>query len=146
MASMRNRPKDSLDLKGNTLRAYIQVLKHGPCELKDVQRGLGLSSPSLASYHLKRLMEAGFVYQDEYGRYVASKDSAGDVLAGYSKIGTAIVPQFSFFAVLFTILLGFFSYEIWYVPGVLPYFILVSLASAAVLWYETFRLWRRLEA
>lgn len=134
------------DLRGNTLRTYLQVLKHGPCELRDVQHRLALSTPSLAAYHLNKLVEAGYVRQDDHGRYVASNDAVGEVLAGYSKIGTTIVPQLSFFAVLFSILIGFFSFEVWTAHVYSQYLILASFASALTLWYETIRLWRRLGA
>ncbi len=135
----------SQDLTGNTLRTYLHVLRHGPSELREVQHGLGFSSPSLASYHLNKLVEIGYVAQDNLGKYVASKNVVGDVVAGYSKLGTAIVPQLSFFAILFSILIAFFSFEAWYLPSFTPYLIVVSVAAVAVLWYETFRLWRRLE-
>jgi uncharacterized membrane protein YcaP (DUF421 family) len=90
------------------------------------------------------LIEVGYVKQDEYGRYVASSEKVGDMLAGYSKIGRAIVPQLSFFAVLFSILIGYFSFEALFAPSFTPYLVVVSLAAAVVLWYETNRLWRRL--
>jgi predicted transcriptional regulator len=54
------------DIRGNTLKVYLYLLKHGPSELKDIQRGLNLSSASLASYHLGKLLETGFVKQDNY--------------------------------------------------------------------------------
>ncbi len=132
------------ELRGNTLRTYLYLLKRGPCELRDVQRGLDLSTPSLASYHLSKLVDARYVKQDENGRYVALGDAVGDVLAGYSKIGTAIVPQLSFFAVLFSILIGYFSFEALHAPSFTPYLLAVSLSAAAALWFETVRLWRRL--
>ena len=141
---MKNGATNPQELRGNTLRTYLQVLKHGPCELRDVQHGLGLSTASLASYHLNKLIEAGYVKQDEHGRYVASSDAVGDVLVGYSKIGTAIVPQLSFFAVLFSILIGYFSFEALYAPSFTPYLVVVSLAAAVALWYEVLKLWRRL--
>ncbi len=140
---MRNGTANPRDLKGNTLRIYLQVLKHGPCELRDVQHALNLSTPSLASYHLNKLVEAGYVSQNERGGYVATKDAVGDILAGYSKIGTAIVPQLSFFAILFSILIAYFSFEALRFPGFTPYLVLVSVAAAVALWYETVSLWRR---
>ena len=86
----------SQEIKGNTLKVYLYLLKHGPSELKDTQRGVGLSSPSLASYHLRKLTRAGFVTQNEYGIYSAVKEASDRVLEGYSKIGPAIVPQLFF--------------------------------------------------
>ena len=132
------------EITGNTLRVYLQLLKHGPCELRDVQHGIGLSTASLASYHLTKLVRAGYAKQDELGRYVTTGESAGDILAGYTKIGPAIIPQIFFFSLLFTILAVFFSYEVLYGNNSALYLIAVSLSMIAVLWYETIRLWRRL--
>jgi DNA-binding transcriptional ArsR family regulator len=132
------------ELKGNTLRAYLQVLRHGPCELRDLQHALGLSTASLASYHLNKLLEAGYVRQDEYGRYIASGEAVGEVLAGYSKVGSAVVPQLAFFAVLFSILIAYFSYEALRVSSFVPLLTVAATGAALVLWYETFRVWRRL--
>ena len=143
VALLKNGSTNPPELRGNTLRTYLQVLKHGPCELRDVQHELGLSTPSLASYHLGKLVEAGYVKQDEQSRYMASSDAVGNILEGYSKIGTTIVPQLSFSAVLFTILIGYFSFEALYVPSFIPYLVIVSLATAVLLWFETFRLWRK---
>ncbi|MGB8779048.1 MAG: helix-turn-helix domain-containing protein, partial [Candidatus Bathyarchaeia archaeon] len=74
----------SQEVKGNALKIYLYLLRHGPSELRDVQRGVGLSSASLASYHLGRLSEAGFVKQDDQGRYSAVKEASDRVLEGYS--------------------------------------------------------------
>lgn len=132
------------EIKGNTLKVYVEVLRHGPSELRDVQRAVGLSTPSLASYHLGKLLEAGYLKQDEYKRYVASAEGVGDVLAGYSKVGTTVVPQLAFFAVLFSILIGYFAYQALASDAYVPLLAASAVGSALVLWYETLRVWRRL--
>lgn len=134
----------SQGIRGNTLRVYLHLVKNGPCELRDVQRGVALSTASLASYHLGRLVSSGYVKQDEQGRYVATGQSPVQILEGYSKVGTAIVPQLFFFTMLFTILTLFFSYEAVYSHGYVGYLVVVAVAMVASLWYETLRLWRRL--
>lgn len=134
----------SKGIKGNTLRVYLHLVRHGPCELREVQRGVGLSTPSLASYHLARLMDSGFAKQDQLGRYVATDVSSTEILEGYSKIGTAVVPQLFFFTVLFTILTVFFSYEAIFSSGYVGYLVVVSVAMVGALWFETARLWRKL--
>jgi hypothetical protein len=132
------------EIRGNTLRVYLFVLQHGPCELKDVQNGLGFSTASLASYHLKRLIDAGYASQDSYGRYLASKDATKQILEGYVKIGAAVVPQMLFVALLFTILIGFFAYVSYSVPYYVPFLVASSVALIAFVWYEAFRVWRKL--
>jgi hypothetical protein len=134
----------SQEIRGNTLRVYLHLLRHGPSELRDVQRGIGLSSPSLASYHLGKLSEAGFVRQDEHGRYFAVREASDRVLEGYSRMGPTIVPQLFFFALLFTILVTFFSFAALYASGFTPYLVALCGAMVLVFWYETVRLWRRL--
>ncbi len=120
------------------------MLKHGPCELREVQHAMEFSTPSLASYPLTKLLEAGYVKQDESGRYIASGEAVGDVLAGYAKVGSAIVPQSAFFAVLISILMAYFSYQALSAPSFVPYLVVVAAGAALALWYETFKVWRKL--
>jgi hypothetical protein len=134
------------EVRGNTLKVYLYLLKHGPSELREIQRALDLSSASLASYHLGKLEEAGYVSQDETGKYFAVKDASAKVLEGYSKVGPAVVPQLFFFSLLFTILIAFFSLEFFYGSGFTIWIIIVSIAMIMVFWYETIVLWRKLTA
>lgn len=134
----------SKEITGNTLRVYLYLVTHGPCELREIHRGLGLSTPSLASYHLNRLMSAGYVRQKKDGKYFAIKEASTEILEGYTMIGTALVPQLLFFTVLFTILITFFSYQAINSPSFTIYLAVTSVATVIVLWYETLRLWRRL--
>lgn len=137
-------PSPGLEIKGNTLRVYLYILQHGPCELKDIQGGLQFSTASLASYHLGRLIDAGYASQDEYGRYLATKDTTRQLLEGYVKVGAMVVPQLLFVSVLFTAIIVYFSYMAVYVPSYVPFLMWSSLALVGVVWYETARVWRRL--
>jgi len=132
------------EITGNALRVYLYLVTHGPSELREVQRGLGLSTPSLASYHLSRLVEAGYVTQDSESRYVAIREASTEILQEYSRVGTTLVPRLLFFSFLFTILIAFFSYQALYSNGFTIYLVATSVAMVALLWYETLRLWRRL--
>ncbi len=137
-------PEAGPELRGNTLRVYLYILQHGPCELKDVQGGLGFSTASLASYHLGRLIDRGYASQDTYGRYLAAKDATGQILEGYVKVGTVVVPQLLFVSVLFTILVSYFSVMTYRSASYIPLLVASSVALVAVVWYETTRVWRRL--
>ncbi|MDG7010387.1 MAG: hypothetical protein JRM71_06290 [Nitrososphaerota archaeon] len=137
-------PEAGPELRGNTLRVYLYILQHGPCELKDVQGGLGFSTASLASYHLGRLIDRGYASQDTYGRYLAAKDATGQILEGYVKVGTVVVPQLLFVSVLFTVLVSYFSVMTYRSASYVPLLVASSVALVAVVWYETTRVWRRL--
>lgn len=131
-------------VRGNTLRVYLYLLQNGASELREVQRNLGFSTPSLASYHLGRLVEAGYAAQNERGQYSAVSDSTKEILEGYTRVGALVVPQLFFFAVLFTPLAGFFAFMSLSHPSYVPLLAVSSLAMVLVLWYETVRIWRRL--
>lgn len=132
-------------LRGNTLRVYLCLLKHnGGMELREVQRELQLSTPSLASYHLSRLVGAGYAEQTIDGRYRSVRDVSTEVLEGYSKIGVVVVPQFFFFSLLLTILTAFFMYETTISQAYMQAFPWICIMAVAALWFETIRLWRKL--
>ncbi len=58
-------------LGGTTLRVYRYLYKTGkPLGIHDVQRGLGLSSASVAEYHLKKLLRDGLIKEGGSGYIV----------------------------------------------------------------------------
>lgn len=131
-------------LKGNTLRVYVYVLRKGKVGVRDVQRALLMSNPSLAQYHLNKLKDMGLVVQSD-GGYEISKEVKVDVMRNFLRIGTLIVPRFVFYAVfisVFAVYLGFVSYPYFsYVP-LLEWFSGALSFSAAAFWYEAVRAWR----
>ncbi len=132
------------EVKGNTLKVYLYLQKHGPSNLRDIQRGAELSSASLASYHLTKLRETGFVEQNAYGKYYVTKDSLEKVFAGYLKVGPTIVPQLFFFSLFFTILVAYFGFKALTEANYGAHLAIISLFMIAVFWFETVRLWRKL--
>lgn len=46
--------------------------QHDPVGIHDIQRGLGLSSPSLAHYHVSKLLKAGLLKEEGEG-YTVNK-------------------------------------------------------------------------
>lgn len=132
-------------MRGNTVRVYLFVLKNGPCELREVQRALKLSTPSLAFYHLSRLVQSGVVSRTEDGRYSVVADISADLLDGYVKFGRRIIPQLFFLTLIFTAILGYYVYLIWRLPLDADDIVtIVYSLSIIVLWYETLKVWRRL--
>ena len=70
------RAKDSEDnygdsLKGTTMKVYRYMYKAGTAvRINDIQRALGLSSPSVAQYHVKKLLEFGLIREEQEGYLV----------------------------------------------------------------------------
>ena len=136
--------KETSEIKGNTLRVYLYLLKTGTSELRDVQRSLELSTPSLASYHLGKLVEGGYVSRDERGHYIVVWDSTKELLEGYIRIGTVVFPQLFFFSVLFTAVIGFLAAESLFVSYYVPLLAAASVALVGAFWYETIKVWKKL--
>jgi len=84
-------------LKGLTLRVYRFILKNEkPVGIREVQRALRLSSPTLALYHMNKLEEAGFI-KKELGGYVADRI----VLENFVRLRRILVPRYFFYTMFF---------------------------------------------
>ncbi|MCE7734029.1 MAG: hypothetical protein GPJ54_04065 [Candidatus Heimdallarchaeota archaeon] len=94
-------------LKGKTLDIYYYLVKNpGYHGVRDVQRTLQYSSPSLAAYHLNRLLEAKVVLRNDAGQYavISESDKLG-TLEEYVKIVKFWIPKTAIYA-LFLLVLG----------------------------------------
>src|SRR6266699_5277462 len=90
------------ELKGNTLRVYWFVMNasNQTVGVREAQRALSFSSPTLALYHLDKLRDLGLVSRDP-GGYKLIKEVKVDVLKQFMKLpGQFFVPRFSLYAVL----------------------------------------------
>ncbi len=85
-----------------TFKVYLYVLKVGEASPRQVFRELGLSSPSLALHHLKKLEKFGLVSKDEHGRYHGVRRKFG-VLRFFVTTGKWLIPR-TFFYMVFYIL------------------------------------------
>jgi len=136
--------KVEAQLKGNTLRVYVYALKKRRVGVREVQRALRLSNPSLAQYHLNKLRELGLL-KEEGGDYEVVNEVKVDLMRDFLRVGTLIVPRFVFYAVFFTVFatyLAALSYQLYaYVP-ILVWFTVLLILAAIVFWYEAQKAWR----
>ena len=100
-------------LRRNTLRVYWYVLNASGhvVGVREVQRALGFSSPTLALYHLDKLKDLGLVAK-ESGEYRLVKEVKVDILKQFMHVGRVFVPRFSLYAVLFTVLLIYYTLNV----------------------------------
>jgi DNA-binding transcriptional ArsR family regulator len=132
------------ELKGNTLRVYWLLLKSqtGTTGVREVQRSLGFSSPALASYHLTKLEELGLVEKTN-GEYHLKKEVRVGALKQFTKLGSFMLPRYSFYAALLTTLLVFYLTQIREISFYSLFGLIFGLLSTGILWYETLRVWRQ---
>jgi DNA-binding Lrp family transcriptional regulator len=85
-------------LRGLTLKVYRFILRNDkPVGIREVQRALNLSSPTLALYHINKLEEAGLIKKELNG-YVADKV----ILENLIRLKRILIPR-NFFYMIFLI-------------------------------------------
>ncbi|HKU49412.1 MAG TPA: hypothetical protein VJP79_05645 [Nitrososphaera sp.] len=127
-------------LKGKTLQVYMYMIKKKEAVgVREVQRDLSFSSPSVANYHIEKLVELALVSQDEYGRYFVVQKVQVGVLQAFVNIGGLTVPRLAFFAAFFTTML--IAYLILNFNDLDVYAVGFATAGAVAFWFETARVW-----
>jgi DNA-binding transcriptional ArsR family regulator len=82
-------------LRGTTLEVYRFLLKSNkPVGTRELQRALNLSSPSVATYHLSKLEDAG-ILKRQGGGFTVSKY----LLENSVKVNRFLIPRYFFYAV-----------------------------------------------
>ncbi|MEO9319368.1 MAG: hypothetical protein ABI361_01720 [Nitrososphaera sp.] len=129
-------------LRGKTLMVYSYMIKRKePIGVRELQRDLGFSSPSVATYHIEKLLGLSLVGQDEYGRYFVAQKVQVGVLQAFVNLGGFTFPRLTFFAAFFTtMLLAYIAFNLEHLD---VYAVAFAVAGAGAFWYETVRVWTR---
>lgn len=124
-------------LRGLTLKVYKFILKNDkPVGIREVQRALNLSSPTLALYHINKLEEAGFIKKELNG-FVADRI----ILENLIRLRRVLIPRNFFYTVFFVTSLIFLA--VFLKPPLLTREYIFSLGivsvAAATSIYETIK-------
>jgi hypothetical protein len=132
------------ELKGKTLQVYMYLLKSedSGVGVREVQRALSFSSPSVASYHLNKLQDLGLA-ENKYGDYYLVKEVKIGVLKQFIGFGGIMLPRYLFYAVLLTSMFVTYLFQF---PFTLTTknisSIIIGLVPTVIFWYETVKIWR----
>jgi predicted DNA-binding transcriptional regulator len=137
-------------LKGKTLQIYWYMLRdpNTTVGVREVQRSLGLSSPSVAAHHLEKLLSLGLVEKTTRGEYLLNQEIKVGVLKFFSRMGRFLVPRHLFYAIwlttMFVIYLVVYNVVLYQPTGSVHNIaaIIFGVVASLVLWIETVRLWR----
>lgn len=110
--------------------------------IREVQRSLGFSSPTLAAYHLEKLCELGLV-EKQHGEYYLAKIVKVGVLKQFVKFGFLILPRYVFYATTFTTLLTLYLLKFEQINFYSVFALVFGALGTIIFWYETFRIWRQ---
>ncbi len=91
-------------LEGKTLNVYSYVVKEGkPVGPREVMRGVNLSSPSVAYWHLQKLETCGLIEKNAYGEYILKEKIN---ISGHLWIGRKLVPRLLCYSLFFLGVVG----------------------------------------
>lgn len=131
-------------LRGKDWDVYWLLLKNGhPMSVRQVQKALRFSSPSVAQHHLERLRDLGLVQkQDVGGTYLLATEVKIGVLRHFVKLGRLLFPRYFFYAVFSTT--AYFTYILLLMQELTReslFFIFFGAIVSIIFWYEALRVW-----
>jgi predicted DNA-binding transcriptional regulator len=129
-------------LHGKTLLVYRFIItKNEPVGVREIQRKLKFSSPSLSQYHIDKLKNEGLI-KEETGGYIADKV----ILKNLVRFRNMLIPRFFFYFLIFTF--GFIVELTVLLPPIITREYLVAvmftLAASVAFGVETYRNWHGL--
>lgn len=137
-----DRKRLEAELRGRSLDVFLFVLRAGkPVGVRDVQRGLGLSSPSVAHHHLEKLHSLGVLTKDEKGAYTAVEKIDISFFQSFVMVGRRLLPRMAFYAAFFTTFTILYLTTHFSSPD--PYVLTLGVISSAATIYEAVRTWRK---
>ena len=131
-----NRDEIVKNLNGRTLMVYFVLLNKKFIGVRDLQRQLELSSPSVAKYHLEKLVNLNLV-ENRNGIYHLERKADLPLLTSWVLVGKKLIPRVIFAAVFFTFLfIGyiFFVYTYWNKDSL--YVILFGITIIVYVWFD----------
>jgi len=131
-------------LRGKDWKVYWILLKNGrSMSVREVQRALRFSSPSVANHHLEHLRELGLVQkQQSDGTYSLVSEVKIGVLRHFVKLGKLLFPRYFFYAVFSTTCYIIYLVLLRQASVQENLFILLfGAVVSAIFWYEAIRVW-----
>ena len=101
-------------IHGKTLDVYMCILSHDDgVGVRDIWRKLKLSSPSLAQYHVNKLLDMRLITADISGKYIINSKETVEALRNFLMLRGMIIPRLTIYAAL---LLGILTSYLMYYP------------------------------
>jgi len=144
LLSEEDEPKFEYALRGKAWRVYWLLLKNGkPLTVREVQKALRFSSPSVAQHHLEQLCGLGLVQkQNVGGQYFLVSEVKIGVLRHFVKLGKLLFPRYFFYALFSTTF--YVAYLLLLMQGFTRENLFITVFGAMVsviFWYEAVRVW-----
>ena len=136
-----------LRLKGKSWAVYWYALgKGGAVTVREVQRALGFSSPSVAQHHLEVLKDLGLLDRDQGSTtYTVIRRATVGPLRDFIFVVGRPIPRFLFYSCFLTVLyLAYLLFLMRSLTREAALFIAFGGFALAFSWYEVYRAMRSL--
>ena len=132
-------------LRGKAWKVYWLLLKNGrPMSVREVERALHFSSPSVANHHLEQLRQLGLVQRQKIGgNYTLVSEVKIGVLRHFVKLGRLMFPRYFFYALFSSAF--YIAYLTIILQGITRenlFIISFGAIVTIIFWYEALRFWR----
>lgn len=111
--------------------------------VREVQKTLRFSSPSVAQHHLEQLRELGLVQKAEVGgNYSLTSEVKIGVLRHFVKLGRLLFPRYFFYALFSTTF--YLIYVLTLMQGFTRenlFILIFGAVVSAIFWFEAIRIW-----
>ena len=132
-------------LRGKAWNVNWLLLKNGhSMSVREVEKALRFSSPSVAQHHLEQLRQIGLVQKEKVGgNYSLVSEVKIGVLRHFIKLGRLVFPRYFFYALFSS------AFYVTYLTMFLENFtrenlFIISFGAivSIIFWYEAIRVWR----
>ena len=130
---------------GRTWDVYLCILtSNGPVGVREIWRALGLSSPSLAQYHVNKLLDLKLI-QPDAGKYRVNDEEQLEALRSFLMLRGMLIPRMVVYAALLSgVLVSYVFFWPWRGDFRDLMTVSVTLFSIAAFLFEAYRQYRGL--
>ncbi len=121
------------------------IQQGSPVGVREVQRALSMSSPSVASHHLSKLIDMDLIEKNPDNSYELKRLVKVGVLRNFVAYRGVLLPRYTFVAFFFTIFTFVYVILSFYASvGIFDRYIAIAVGVIGALfgWFETYRLWK----
>ncbi len=132
---------------GKTLDVYMCIMTaDNGIGVREIWRTLNLSSPSLAQYHVNKLIDLQLIETDFNGKYIINSQESIEALKSFILLRGMLIPRLTIYsALILGLIVSYISYWPWRGDFRDLTTLFIGLFSAAAFLFEAVKQYRGLD-
>jgi hypothetical protein len=133
---------------GKTWDVYLCILTSSdPIGVREIWRSLSLSTPSLAQYHVNKLLELRLIESTPQGKYITNDEERLEALRSFLSLRGMLIPRMVVYAALLSgVMLSYVTFWPWRGDFRDLVVLAVTLFSISAFLFEAVKQYRGLSA